>query len=357
MPEFKYPLANGKTLILEGETEPSPADVESAAKEQGVELAKMKAAAAPGLVEGGLRAVPGIVQDMSRGALKSVGGAVVGAGQMVHKIPGVTSAVDALYGQPGLSDAAFKMARAEMTPTNTAQKIGKFGGDAAMLALAPETGSLGGLASTATANPLVEAVLKNMLVSGAQTGGDPTAMATTGAATGAGYGLGKMMTKGANALRVGQAERVSDPMLESAYKDYGGVDPATRIDYRQRFADLIKQFGLSGGAKDSAAIASAPEGRQEVLTALSKQLAKPKQFGHIWSTLATLSELPALATGHGAEGLGIALPLMGMGVANKYPAQTATALDTMAPWMAHLVRSLVGSGATTATSPSPEQER
>jgi len=38
MPKFKYTLANGKTLTLEGDTQPSDEEVESIAKEQGMQL-------------------------------------------------------------------------------------------------------------------------------------------------------------------------------------------------------------------------------------------------------------------------------------------------------------------------------
>jgi len=48
-------------------------------------------------------------------------------GGLVQKIPGVSRAVDALYGQPGLSDAAFSESsplREDLAPTNTAQRVG-----------------------------------------------------------------------------------------------------------------------------------------------------------------------------------------------------------------------------------------
>ena len=38
MPKYRYALANGKSLVLEGETQPSDDDVEAIAKAQGVSL-------------------------------------------------------------------------------------------------------------------------------------------------------------------------------------------------------------------------------------------------------------------------------------------------------------------------------
>lgn len=43
MPKYTYPLANGKTLTLEGETEPSQADVEAEANQHGVRSLLMRA--------------------------------------------------------------------------------------------------------------------------------------------------------------------------------------------------------------------------------------------------------------------------------------------------------------------------
>lgn len=43
MPKYKFQLANGKTMVLEGESQPSDADVEEAAKAQGVALVPVDA--------------------------------------------------------------------------------------------------------------------------------------------------------------------------------------------------------------------------------------------------------------------------------------------------------------------------
>ena len=72
-----------------------------------------------------------VYADFGIGLAKSVGDAIVGAGQLVHKIPGVSAAVDALYGQPGLSAHAFTAERQRMAPTNDIQQAGSFVGDVA----------------------------------------------------------------------------------------------------------------------------------------------------------------------------------------------------------------------------------
>lgn len=62
--------------------------------------------------------------DVATGFAKGAARTAVNLGQLVHMLPGVTPTVDALYGQPGLSDAAFTDARQRTTSTNTPQMIG-----------------------------------------------------------------------------------------------------------------------------------------------------------------------------------------------------------------------------------------
>lgn len=69
--------------------------------------------------------VLGTMADLGIGAAKGVGDTVATLGSLVHKIPGVSAAVDALYGTPGVSQASFREAERVTTPSNTAQTIGK----------------------------------------------------------------------------------------------------------------------------------------------------------------------------------------------------------------------------------------
>lgn len=69
-------------------------------------------------------------KDVAKGAgVLSPVGAFVGLGNLFQKIPGVSTAVDTLYGKPGLSDQAFTEAKQAVTPQNTAQAVGKLAGD------------------------------------------------------------------------------------------------------------------------------------------------------------------------------------------------------------------------------------
>lgn len=67
------------------------------------------------------------IKDVGLGVAKGLGQTAVNLGELVHQIPGVTRAVDALYGTPGLSHQAFTEAEAGLKATNTAQKVGKVG--------------------------------------------------------------------------------------------------------------------------------------------------------------------------------------------------------------------------------------
>lgn len=75
----------------------------------------------------GLATIGEMVGDVGMGIAKGAANTAVGLGELVHRIPGVSTAVDALYGQPGLSEAAFPAAREAVRPTNTAQKVGFYG--------------------------------------------------------------------------------------------------------------------------------------------------------------------------------------------------------------------------------------
>ena len=66
-----------------------------------------------------------MTKDVGIGAAKGLGGSVVGLGELVHQIPGVSGAVDRLYGQQGLSERAFAEADTALEATNTPQMVGK----------------------------------------------------------------------------------------------------------------------------------------------------------------------------------------------------------------------------------------
>lgn len=70
------------------------------------------------------RGVLDTAADVAIGTGKGVLNTAIGLGELVHRIPGVSSAVDAIAGQPGLSDASFSDARVRVQPTNTAQRVG-----------------------------------------------------------------------------------------------------------------------------------------------------------------------------------------------------------------------------------------
>lgn len=66
-----------------------------------------------------------MLADAFIGAIKGGGQTAANLGRFVHLVPGVSEAVDALYGTPGLSDQGFVEADKALEPTNTAQAIGK----------------------------------------------------------------------------------------------------------------------------------------------------------------------------------------------------------------------------------------
>jgi hypothetical protein len=249
-----------------------------------------------------VKQIPGFITGLGKGVVKGAANMAVGAGEMVRKIPGVTAGVDALYGEPGLSDRAFGEAHKELQPHGVGEHIGKFGADVAALALAPGESipaMMGG----------------NALITGAQTGGDPTAMATSAAFAGAGGLAAKGLNKLAKGTARGQAEIVSAKRTaEAAKKVEGGSannamnDPLwmkAQEGNTAKFTELIQKYGLTGQPeKDIAVISKAPEREQEILSALSRQMNPAKhQLGHEWSMAELVgNSLPAAMAGSAIGG-------------------------------------------------------
>lgn len=115
---------SGRQVKLTGDSPPTAAELEDifsklppASPQTALPAAGPSNVAATAPKQG---AVSGVVQ----GALKGLGNTVVGLGELAHKIPGVSTAVDALYGTPGLSDAAFPAARQAVQPQGAAENVG-----------------------------------------------------------------------------------------------------------------------------------------------------------------------------------------------------------------------------------------
>ncbi len=118
--------------------------------------------------------------NLAIGAAKGLGSSVIGAGRLVQMVPGVTRAVDALYGTPGISQEAMRQADVALTPQGTAQTIGKLGEQIAEVAI-PATK----MASLGKAGRLLPAVAEQATLGGTMAsvqGGNPIIGAALGAA-------------------------------------------------------------------------------------------------------------------------------------------------------------------------------
>ena len=137
------------------------------------------------------------VENLGIGAAKGVGQSVLGAGRVVQMIPGVTRAVDALYGVPGISQEAMRQGTAAMRAQGTAQTIGKMAeqvgevllpgsklaaaGEAAATRLAPKLAPLVG-ETVATYAPRAAVEAAGQAGMAKIQGGDPRVAAVLGAA-------------------------------------------------------------------------------------------------------------------------------------------------------------------------------
>jgi hypothetical protein len=124
MPQYKVKdPTSGKTVVLTGDSPPTAAELEQIFAEINKQP-EPAAAPAKGDPSHPLATVGDAVIEGAKGFGKSAARTALNLGELVHMIPGVTGAVDALYKSPGLSDTAFAEARAQTQYTNNAQRVG-----------------------------------------------------------------------------------------------------------------------------------------------------------------------------------------------------------------------------------------
>lgn len=329
-----------RVISPNGQAGSVPAEQLQSALAQGFKLETNSPPPVPesnGLIEGAkniVSGVPGVLANLGIGAAKGVGDAVLGAGQMVHKLPGVTKAVDALYGAPGLSERAFKEGHSEMAPTGTAQGVGKFGANVGMMALSPSSS-------------IPAAMAGNALLTGAQTGGNIPAMLTSGALGGVAQGAGAAMRAGGRAIQKTEAGTVAGQMMADDASKFGYSTNTPHFieklgQAKESFANMIQKYGLTGGKADVAKILAAPQGLHEELSALSQQLGKARPWSHLWSLLSAGS---MAAGAMNPANLLVAGPLAAQSIISRYPGASANILQKVASPFSRIASAL-GSGVT-----------
>lgn len=131
-----------------------------------------------------------LLSEFFAGAGKGLGETVMNLGGLVHQIPGVSRAVDALYGEEGLSGQAFgeeSPLRTDLQPTTTAQSVGK-GVERVAEFMIPAGRAESVASAVASHLPRYTRLLPSMAAQSATgagvaavQGGDPTTAAVSGA--------------------------------------------------------------------------------------------------------------------------------------------------------------------------------
>lgn len=176
--------STGKKVRITGDAPPSEKELD----EIFAQVHGAAAPAAPAQPQAPAQPSSSWLGDMATGAAKGAANTVIGLGELVHKIPGVSTAVDALYGTPGLSQASFPSAREDVKPSNITQAIGQ--GVEQIGEFFLPTGAAGKVGKAAE-------VAKSALLTGAQ-GGGPVA-------TGISAGLTAVLPGGGAARRAASA--------------------------------------------------------------------------------------------------------------------------------------------------------
>lgn len=111
-------------MAIEYDEDGNPVEVEYDEQGNEIRVETSKAPTAPPIKPFGsawMDALGGVVSGAAKGVPRTVGG----LGQMVHMIPGVSRGMDALLGQPGVSEESFEAVREATAPQGTAEKVGQ----------------------------------------------------------------------------------------------------------------------------------------------------------------------------------------------------------------------------------------
>jgi hypothetical protein len=274
---------------------------------EGVGVVEFPAGTPPGKITAALQTARGQVArggrtwgdtlaDVGIGMAKGLGEGVVNAGKLWHAIPGVSRAVDTLYGQPGLSAAAMREADAAMEATNTPQGVGKFAEQVGETLLAGpailKAGSrvaqaagrvaprMGQPAADLAGRVAVEAAAGGGLA--AYQGGD----ATTGAVLGGAIpGIGAGVRAARNAV-LGGVQHTPEMARAVAFGAREGVplDAATATGrnivgvVQKRVSDSMGGAGIAEKFQEAQAEALARTGRK-LAGRVSDEAASPEQAG------------------------------------------------------------------------------
>lgn len=182
----------------------------------------------------------GVIANVGVGVLKGAGQTAANLGGLVHRIPGVSRAIDALYGAPGLSQQAFREANTYLEPTGAAQRTGKVGEQIAEV-LIPGKAISG--AATAAAARVPAALARSASVGVEALGG-----AGLAAAQGGNPIVGGLV--GAAAPVLGDAvSALPTSLRESAEKQVGQALGATKERFKamaERITPEMLRRGLRG---------------------------------------------------------------------------------------------------------------
>lgn len=184
----------------------------------------------------------------------------VAGGELLHKIPGVSRAVDAIYGTPGLSEAAFLDTNKQLEPKSTAQAVGAFTGDVAS-AFVPAGLVTKGAKAAAAALPLVRgSSVARPLVRGAveaaggaglaaAQGGDPTLGGVVGGTLGTLSGaVGQVASK---LKKSGEASMIA--ALGPAGRG-SGPSGTNQVEMAKKLAPGLLEKGFRAGSHESALV-------------------------------------------------------------------------------------------------------
>jgi hypothetical protein len=177
--------------------------------------------------------------DLVTGAAKGLGQTAANLGRGVHMIPGVSRAVDALYGAP-VSQPSFQEADRVLAPTNTPQAIGKGAEQLAEFFVPAGAVNRAAQGLTMGGRAAVEG-LAGAGIAGAQ-GASPVEMAASGALSAI---PGALPVK---RLRASIAEHLKSKAAKRVTEGLGATTKRNKVE-AQRIAGEFADRGLGGSVE------------------------------------------------------------------------------------------------------------
>jgi hypothetical protein len=255
---------------------------------------------APGSGLGAMQTAFQGVKDFGIGAVKGAAHTAIDLGSAVHMIPGVSKAVDTLYGTPGLSQAAFPAAREATAYTNPTQQLGGAAETVAEMAIPVDAGvqALPSAARAGTKFSEVMGAARHIPVNVEPAG--QAALRVQQLAE-----RGGRMPKPVNDFLKYVTNPDKAPLTYEAARDFASNLGRLSVNERMQLTPVVQREVaiMTGNLAKSVAEAASKAGKGQVYAQAMREYSQAKRLEGVYDAFlkgASKSALPAAVAGGGA---------------------------------------------------------